>query len=50
MEKKSYDWRFAQVGGVTRVKIETGDDTARRICHPRPGARGPNSIKNCGQC
>ena len=28
MEKKSYDWRFAQVGGVTRVKIETGDDIA----------------------
>ena len=28
MEKKLYDWRFAQVGGVTRVKIETGDDIA----------------------
>ncbi|MGM9746287.1 MAG: hypothetical protein ACI30H_04950 [Paludibacteraceae bacterium] len=28
MEKKSYDWKFAQVGGVTRVKIETGDDIA----------------------
>ncbi|MGN0187298.1 MAG: hypothetical protein ACI392_06075 [Paludibacteraceae bacterium] len=28
MGKKSYDWKFAQVGGVTRVKIETGDDIA----------------------
>ncbi len=27
-EKKGYEWKFANVGGVPRVRIETGDDIA----------------------
>lgn len=28
MAKRKYEWKFAQVGGVTRVRIETGSDIA----------------------
>lgn len=28
MAKKSYEWKFSQVGGVTRVKIDSGEDIA----------------------
>lgn len=27
-DKKKYDWKFANIGGVPRVRIETGDDIA----------------------